>query len=266
MASLHMLINPIRKQPFHCNFSQSKKRKSSAALACNLTLATLHKKRKLCDKQATNCDLETLAEVAAQEWRRCDSREKLKTIAENGIDDIEYIPAKLRGTAWTFDDNLKLWQAYVDWKQSPNRPDIVAWKRRHSNNRNFAFYAQKNFFKNSRSVTAVRKHFFKLKSKKFGETFRSFEQAKRLALSEATCSTLGQVGTDSASASSGSTAVDNDEDLSNTTDESMHLQIASNNAALRVEQRRQAFSLLAKSSNEVLYRRIAEQAQRKALQ
>ena len=133
---------------------------------------------------------------AQPKWKGpADIEEKLVLEAVNVLVDLKHVPlpqtahsnrdkddaikeplASKHGNAWTFDDNAKLWKAYQMWNDCKRHPDIVRWKAEHSNDRSFAYYAQQNFFKHQRSVTGVRKHFFKLKRSGFAQTMRQHEQ------------------------------------------------------------------------------------------
>ncbi len=84
------------------------------------------------------------------------------------------------GSAWTYQDNSLLWQAYECWKNDDQHPEIQNWKKSKLPDRSFPYYAFKKHFSDRRTLVGVRKHFFKLKQKNCENSTRNSAQKRQL--------------------------------------------------------------------------------------
>jgi hypothetical protein len=114
--------------------------------------------------------LEILAAVATQ----CVQEEKLLT-KPKPID-----VTSEHGSAWTYNDNIVLWQAYEKWEQQPRDPEIAQWKQQpRLPDYSFPYYVHQRHFASRRTLVGVRKHFFKLKQCNFGKVYREHMARER---------------------------------------------------------------------------------------
>jgi hypothetical protein len=95
----------------------------------------------------------------------------------------KFVRLSEHGNAWSFRDNVVLWRAYEAWQR--NGSEIQEWRTARANvaECSFPFYAHEKFFATRRTLVGVRKHFFKLKRRKFGQVLREQQTASMSAAS-----------------------------------------------------------------------------------
>lgn len=95
----------------------------------------------------------------------------------------KFVRLSEHGNAWSFRDNVMLWRAYEAWQR--NGIEIQEWRTARANvaECSFPFYAHEKFFASRRTLVGVRKHFFKLKRRKFGQVLREQQTASMSAVS-----------------------------------------------------------------------------------
>lgn len=112
--------------------------------------------------------LSILAEVA-EEFRIAEKFNDAQAMPEKKISKRRVSALSQHGSAWTYNDNMVLWNAYERWQNGNDDKDIQEWKQNTSlKDRSFPHYVFQKHFSKSRTLVGVRKHFFKLKQRRSG--------------------------------------------------------------------------------------------------